>query len=456
MNRGQRATRFSFLHLLAALLLAGSAVVALGREAETPFQVAGRITLSLGFLMLFAHAAAHVLVLFRLPRITGYIFAGILVGPHAAKLLTASMVRDLALIDDLALSFIALAAGGSLRLASLRKRSIAIGANVGIQSILIFGAVFAFVVYGAGLFAYTASFSRPQVLAVAVLLGVTAIARSPSSAIAVISECRARGVFTETLLGVTVAIDVVIILLFTLAISVSRALVFAGQGLNASVFAGVGLEIAASIVVGATLGRVVILYIERVGKDLVLFLACFAFGTTKCAHWLADYTHTRFGMGMELEPLLICMTAGFVVMNASRHGERFVETLEAFSLPIYVLFFSLAGARLDLGALAITWPLALTLVVVRGMGIAAGSWVSGLIARDPPIRRNHAWMGYMAQAGVAIGLAQLASRQFPEIGDILATIVLAVITINQIVGPVLLKVALSRVGDAGRKRGDEG
>ena len=158
-----------------------------------------------------------------------------------------------------------------------------------------------------------------------------------------------------------------------------------------------------------------------------------------------------FAVSLNLEPLLICMSAGFSVQNFSDMGRFFMDGLERISLPIYVLFFSLAGASLDLDALHIAWPLALSLAVVRGLGILAATWLAGVLNRDPASHRRSAWMAYLTQAGVAIGLAQLAERHFPEIGVYLTTVVLAVITINQVVGPITFKASLNIVGEADKR-----
>jgi Kef-type K+ transport system membrane component KefB len=142
------------------------------------------------------------------------------------------------------------------------------------------------------------------------------------------------------------------------------------------------------------------------------------------------------------------MTAGFFVQNFSKFGSYFIESLERVSLPVYVLFFSLAGASLNLKSLALCWPIALCVVGVRMVGLFAGSWLAGTLSHDPRVFNRNAWMTYITQAGVAIGLAQLAEKQFPEIGVHLNTIVLAIIAISQIVGPITFKLALNNVRES--------
>ena len=125
-----------------------------------------------------------------------------------------------------------------------------------------------------------------------------------------------------------------------------------------------------------------------------------------------------------------------------------MENLDRISLPVYVLFFSLAGASLNFDALRLCWLLTLCLAVVRVAGIFCATWLAGTVAGDPPLHNRSAWMAYLTQAGVAIGLAQMAEREFPGIGVYLTTVILALIFVNQVVGPVTFKTVLNLVGEA--------
>lgn len=436
------------IYFLALALMTGFALWIKSFDISTSWQRSGMVDFSLGFVLLAAYISGQILRTAHLPLITGYIFAGIFAGPHISGFLTGDMVLDLRLVDDLALSFIALTAGGALHLPFLKKRGKGILLNIILQTIIIFGTVFLFVILTRKCFSLTRNLSSPLSIAMAVLLGVVAIARSPSSAIAVISECRASGPFTETVLGITVAMDVLIIVLFTLALTMAK-IFLAGVGVpDPQVFLALFLEMSVSIALGIVLGKGISFYIDWIGHDLPLFLLFLAFGATKTSLWLGHFAEGHFNFYLHLEPLLICMSAGFTVQNFSKAGPFFMENLERITLPIYVLFFSLAGASLNLDALRQCWPMAVGLAAIRAMGILGATWLAGTINADPPRHNQNAWMAYITQAGVSIGLAQLAQRQFPEIGVYLTTLVLAVISVNQVVGPITFKLALNRVGEA--------
>lgn len=448
MNPAVRNRIILFRHLLVLGLLFGFAVWLRHSTVLSSWQAAGQMNFVLGFVLLAAFSAGQVVCIIGMPKISGYIFAGIFAGPYVSGLLTTETVTDLRLIDDLALSFIALSAGGALKLDSLGQVRHIIVSNIVFQLLIAFGAVFLFLVVFQNLFDFTRSLPGRYIFVFALLIGVIAVARSPSSAMAIITECRAKGPFTETALGVTVAMDVLIIILFTIATSVGR-MILAQSGLAASpVFAALFLEIALSLVIGALLGWCISVYISHDGPDLTLFLVFIAFGITKIAFWLKGAMLSAFAFHIHLEPLLICMAAGFVVRNYKDSGDFFEESLERVSLPIYVFFFSVAGAALNLHALRICWPIAISIVGVRMAAIFAATWLAGSITRVPKVQARTAWMAYITQAGVAIGLGQLAERQFPELAGYLTTVVLAMITINQIIGPVTFKLALQWVGEA--------
>ncbi|MBW1892540.1 MAG: cation:proton antiporter [Deltaproteobacteria bacterium] len=414
---------------------------------ESSWHHAGWINFSLGFVLLTAFVSAKILKFSKLPMISGYILTGIIAGPYVTSFLTFEMVTRLKLIDDLALNFIGLSAGAALHLPFLKERSRAIFINVLFLTLVVLGLVLLFVMLTGGFFSFTRNLSYSRLLSLAILLGVASVARSPSSAMAIINETRAKGIFTDTVLGVTVAMDVLVILLFTIAMSVCGAFLTGGEETYMGVFSALFIELGASLAIGALIGKGISFYFERAGYNPSLFILFMAFCITKFSAALSHFMEVRYGESLHLEPLLICMSAGFFVQNFSKAGTFFVESLDRSALPIYVLFFSLAGAALNIEALRICWPIAVGLAIVRIAGIFVATWLAGTINRDSTKYRYTSWMAYITQAGVAIGLAQLAQRQFPEIGLYLATIVLAVIAINQVIGPVTFKVALGIVGE---------
>ncbi|MGD9246144.1 MAG: cation:proton antiporter, partial [Desulfobacterales bacterium] len=347
-------------------------------DMGSDWQKAGLTTFSLGFILLAAYVAAQILKISGLPLISGYIFVGILAGPYVTGFLSHDMVARCRLVDDLALSFIALTAGGTLQLQFLRKRGKAIAVNIFLLTLMVFVVVFFSFFFLVPRLNLMPNLTDAQIMVLACLLGVIAVARSPSSAIAIINECRASGMFTTTVLGVTVAMDVLIIVFFTLAMTVSEIIMGAGTAIDFWMITGLTLAVAGSLALGLVLGKGISLYIGKVGHDLSLFLLFFAFSVFKASLWFNDFMQTHFAVSLHLEPLLICISAGFTVQNFSQYGYIFMEAMERFALPIFVLFFSIAGASLNLDALLMTWPLAAFLFIIRTVGIFGSTWVAGI------------------------------------------------------------------------------
>ncbi len=182
-------------------------------------------------------------------------------------------------------------------------------------------------------------------------------------------------------------------------------------------------------------------------RDFVFILAT-AFMVTFFSRQFALLIDELYRISLHLEPMLICVTAGFWVRNFSSGGDQFMERIDRSSLPIYVIFFALTGAALNIDALRQTGLIAVLLVIVRVALIWSGAWLGAAASGDPPRFRKLGGLGYVTQAGVSLGLAGIVMRRFPEWGVPLATTIVAVITLNQIIGPIAFKYALTAVGEA--------
>lgn len=416
------------------------------------WQVGGGINITLAATLLCGFLTAEILAHGGIPKITGYIVAGVIAGPHVSQFIDFQTMEKIQLINEVALSFIALHAGAALDRNLLSGRTRAITVNLLLQITVIPLFVFGAIMATAPLFAFSDLMSRVQLLVLAILSAIIAIARSPSSAMAIITECRARGPFTETALGITVAMDVLVIILFTGAMAAVSPLL-GGNETKGWYQAGIlCIELIGSLAAGAFLGYGIHTFYKYISKDHALFLLFIAFAVTRITKLIGDQLSAVTDVHLTLEPLLICIAAGFIVRNATPYGEELEENLMRISLPIYVLFFSVAGASLDLAALATCWPLALILALSRAAGLAVSTWTAGRLTHLPAQECRLAWMSHLTQAGVAIGLTQIIAREDPATAAYLTTLTLAVITLNQCIGPVAFKQALVLMGEAGQDR----
>jgi len=436
--------------LLISVFMAG---VVLQADSSAAHEGAAGLSLSFGFILIAAYLAGDMLSWTGLPKITGYMAAGACAGPYGLNWIALDTVVGLKLLDNLALAFIALAAGGGLGLSAIGPRLRSVCCTVMFQAVGVFAGIFSVMLMARQWFGFLVEAPMAVSVAAAAVTGVLAIARSPSSAIAVISESRARGPFTETTLGVTVIIDVLVIALFAVTVAIAQTAVGSGAPLNLYFLLTVLLELVASIAAGAGLGWLMGHYIRRVGAELPMVILAAAFVVTFFSDHLARFLDQLYEVRFHLEPMLICMSAGFYVRNRTPDGARFMQRMDRLSLPVYVLFFALIGASLNFALLRETWMLAVMLAACRMMFIWASAWISGRLCGEPPLFARMAGFSYIAQAGVSLGLAGMLAGSFPDWGEAAAVTIVAMISINQVIGPITYKYALDRVGEsrAGRQ-----
>lgn len=405
-----------------------------------------------GFIALGAQEIGRRFSRIRLPLITGFLFAGILAGPYCLKILSQPMIASLGFVDDLALAFIAFAAGSELYLKELRQRLRSISLITGLQLVTIFGLGSIGIYFMAGVIPFMAAFSASQKWAVALLISSILIARSPSSAIATIKELRAKGPFTQTLLGVTVIIDFAVVVCFSLSLSIAGT-VFHDANLDLTFILVVVAELAVACLLGFLLAKsLAALLGATLHSDLrKVLLLLLGGGTFWLCHGIHAFILNNWGLTFVVEPLLPCMIGAFWVANFSRHRQHLASIIHSMGPAVYVAFFTLVGASLNLPVITDVWHLMPVLILLRVVAIFFGSYLGGKLAGDPEKHNRLSWMGHITQAGVGLGLAQELALAFPVWGKDAATIIIAMIVINQLIGPTFLKTCLILVGETHRR-----
>ena len=385
----------------------------------------------------------------HLPLISGFLFAGIIAGPFILGLIPSEAIEHLRFVDEVSLAFIAFAAGGELYFEELRSRLKAITWVIAGLVVFTFtlGSVAVFIL--ADFIPFMQAMPPTARVAVSILAGAILVARSPSAAIAIIKELRAKGPFTQTVLGVTVIMDVVVITLFAINSSTANALL-TGFGFDLSFILLLSAEILASVGVGYILAKILQFILScRINNLIKIGLILLAgFSIFILSEEIRQISHDLLPFEVLIEPLLICMVGGFLVTNSSQHRAEFTEILHGSGLPIYVAFFTLTGASLELDVLARTWPIALALFVVRLVGIFAGSLIGGMLAREPMGHNRIRWLAFVTQAGVALGLAKTVAVEFPGFGSAFATMIISLVVLNELIGPILFKWTINQVGEA--------
>lgn len=427
--------------LLVTIVLMGSARSFLP-AGDQPIPAAG-VALGFGFIVLAALQMGALFSSLRLPRLTGYLITGVICGPDVTKMLTARMVDGLGVVNGVAVGLIALSAGCELNLTQLKPR---------LRVILVVG----FIALTLALFATTGTallvsdrlpflhgMNAHQRFAAALTLGVVFASLSPSVALAILAEMQSAGPVSESVLGVVVLADIAIIVLFAMVHAVAGG-VFGVTGAGLHPVQGVLIEIFGSMFVGFLVSIALALYIRRVKQRFALFVLAVCF---VCA---------QVGTQLHLDVLIICLTAGLLLENVWKvKGEIVHHELAPAVLPVFAVFFAVAGARLHVHELRQIWPLALLFAGVRATTLFTGASIGARIANAEDVVKKWMPFGALPQAGVSVGLAVLIERHFTTWGPGARSLILSVITINELFGPVLLRMALVRAGEAG-KRPDDG
>jgi Kef-type K+ transport system membrane component KefB len=393
--------------------------------------------LTFGFLILAAYTVGEIATSLRLPKILGYLAAGLLFGPAGLDTVTYEATRELAPVSNLAVALIAFLAGAELQWGEVKQRGVAIlkilSTELTIDFLAIWGLLFAL----RDLVPFLQGTRPGEAAALASLFAVIAIVHSPAVTMALLTETQARGEVARTTLGVVLVADVVVVLLFSLTIALVRGYVPPpGDAVAPASLAMLAWEIGGSVLVGAALGAAVALYLRFVRSQLFLFAIVVTFFGAE----LARIAHT--------EVLLTLLVAGFVSENAGgEHGVALRHAMERAAAPVFVVFFALAGAKIAVHDVVMLLPLVLPIAVTRVAALWAGAALGTRWARMVRARGRYVWMGLVSQAGVAIGLATIVAEAYPGRGAQMRTLFLAVIAINETVGPVFFRHALTRTGE---------
>lgn len=397
----------------------------------------------IGLLLLVGYIAGVISDRFRLPKISGYIVIGILLSPSVSHILPQSFLSESEPVIHFALAVIAFMIGGSFKYAKVKKLEKTIfGVMLGESE-----TAFLVVVLGMFLFLPFLSLDYLQLegwrhhLLVALFLGSISSATAPAAVLAVIHQYRAKGPLTTTLLGVVATDDAIALINFSLVLSLVGMLHGSSEsGVLTALLSPVG-TILLSLLLGGAAGWLQAFHIEKISKESNLIIS--TFGVLLLLYAAAEY--------FEFNGLLASMAFGFVLANKTEKSEEIFGVIqEHFEELIFVLFFIISGATVELEVLASVWHVALLYVVLRIGGKAAGSWFGASLTGSEPVVRRYMGMALMPQAGVAIGLA-LMLYHHPEYGGtglfVLNTIIAAT-AINEIVGPFFLKNALFKAKEA--------
>ncbi|MBN3033929.1 MAG: cation:proton antiporter [Candidatus Saganbacteria bacterium] len=390
--------------------------------------------MAVAVVLLFGLVMGELVQWLKVPKVTGYLVAGILIGPSVLGLMTAEMVGNVRVISEITLGLIILAIGAEFEL----KHFISVGPKV--IYLALAEVLGAFLLVGSAMLL----FGLP--LPVALLIGAIATATAPAATLMVVREYRSRGRLTDLLLAVVALNNILCLMLFHTVFAFTKMSVAArAQPLDLAARAGYLFEpvwmIFGSLLFGMLVGYALNLWEQATKSDheqlmVVLGGVLFSVGAAATFH---------------LSPLLTTMAVGATVVNISAKGKKVLDILRLTDPPFYVAFFVISGAMLHLDLLAKIGLVGLAYLFARALGKAAGAYCGARLNAEAAPVQKFLGLSLIPQAGVAIGVAMAVEAKLPEIGAVVITIVLSSVIIYELVGPYLTKLALALAGEIPKK-----
>lgn len=361
----------------------------------------------------------------KLPNVTGYLIAGLLLGPHILKLVPTNLIGSLELISEMALAFIAFSIGSEFKLSYLKK--------VGLTPIVI-----AILEGLAATFLVTLALVLSGFdIKVALLLGAIASATAPAATIMVVKQFNAKGPVTETLLSVVALDDAVALIAFGFSMAIVNSLQNPNKASLMMAIITPFIEIIGSVVLGFLLGllfTIPLRYFKKASNRTII---------TTGFVFLGSALATMLG----LSPLLLCMCMGAMLININKSGNEIMGLVNNVTPPIFLMFFVVSGMELDITSIPKIGVIGIIYVICRVIGKVAGAYIGAAIMKAPaPVKK---YLGYslVPQAGVAIGLSLIAANTLPELGQAIRTVVLCATFIYELTGPTITKLSLEKAGE---------
>ncbi len=388
------------------------------------------ILLKISIVLLMGILGGRLAKILNLPNVTGYLVGGLIIGPSFMKVISDTDLSNFSAINEIALATIAFSIGSEFHFKELKKVGSKIFIITFVQAFATIIAVFV-----------TSYFLLHQSFNLSILLGAIAAATAPAATTMVIKQYKANGPLTKTILPVVAIDDAVCVMSFGLAMAVVKMSMGKTQMGLLEMLSHPLIEIFGSIGLGIIVGAVLVFLANKAKSQEEMLIMVLAF--TIAGGGLANALH--------LSPILLCMAVGATITNLMQNSRRAFDSLNYFTPPVYLFFFTLAGAGLHLNVLTSLGMIGIGYIVARALGKVVGAAAGAKAVGYPEVIVKNLGLGLLPQAGVAIGLAMIVKQQVPEIGNPLSTIILGGVFVYEIIGPVAAKLALERAGEIQKK-----
>ena len=388
------------------------------------------ILFALAIAMAVGMAMTRLIRLIHLPNVTAYLIAGLLVGPYVLKVLTPEMNSKLSIISDVALGFIAYSIGSEFKFSYIKEigaKPMVITAFEGcVASLLVFLTLLVGML--------TPSLRR---LRMCLALGAIAAATAPAATLMVVRQYKANGPVTRMLLPVVAMDDALGLMLYAIMMAIARTL-DSGAALSVmTLLVKPLIEIVGSLAMGVLIGTVMVFclrFFHSRGNKLTMTI-------------LIVFLAVGLSTMLDLSSLLVCMMIGATMINVSNDSPALLEQCDRFTPPLFLLFFVLSGASLDLSVLPTVGVVGIAYVLSRAIGKSLGATIGAAIEKCDKNIIRYLGMTLIPQAGVAIGMARMCLTDLPAYGPTINAVVLAGTLIYELTGPVITKIALTKAGE---------
>ena len=376
--------------------------------------------------MLVGIMGGKVARVFKLPNVSGYLVAGLFLGPSFFKFISSFDMESFSVINELALAVIAFSIGNEFVIKDMLK----LGKTIVIITLAeVIGAIF--IVFTAMYYLLN------QPFAFSIVIAAMSAATAPAATLLVIRQFKAHGPLTKTILPVVALDDVFGIIAFGIAMSLAT-LSSGQQDISAvQVISGLVFEIGGSILLGMVMGMILAFIAKQSSNRDEL----------QAATLMAIGISTGISISIGLSPLLTCIVLGTIIVNVSKKSRRIFDSIDDFASPVYILFFTLAGASLDLSILVSVGFIGIAYVLSRAGGKMLGAWSGAKIMKANPMVTKYLGLGLLPQGGISIGLLVLVRQQLPEYAVAISTIIMFSVLIYEVTGPIFAKIAIQKAGE---------
>ena len=406
--------------------------------------------IALGFAMFAGLMMTRVIKPLGLPAVTGYLIAGLLIGPCCLGRLglgfqSFEQVSSLSIISDVALGFIAFSIGNEFRLSQLKHT----GKQAAVVAVV--QALMATLLVDVLLLAVYYLFDLGDKLGVetCITLGAIATATAPAATLMVVNQYKAKGPLTDILLPIVALDDAVGLVVFAVSFGIAKA-INSGTALSVvTVLVNPLIEVVGSLVLGAAMGGLFTLVEKLFHSNTKRMSLSITFVLITVALSMLEYDVPGTEITISFPSLLVCMMLGTVFCNICKYSEDIMSRVDKWTAPLFVVFFVLSGAELDLRVFASLTVVGVGLVYIaaRSAGKYIGASVSARLMKCEPQVCKYLGVTLLPQAGVALGMSVTVAAELGQEGAIIRSIVLFAVLIYELVGPMLTKIALTKAGE---------